>query len=280
MAIETLNVFLEDGTTKTTLNETFNEVVDEIGRKAVSVALKDNTGVGNAESGTYVFDMYTNSNVQAYGTARSAGKGNALKTRRVIVNLEEDIEIVEEYEAVDAVMGNFKKIAGKLKDKHKNALVRELDKAFFAQAIEEGTASTLAGVTLENIEALIGEACGISTDLIDGQDREDLALVLSTKAYSKLRSEIDALPTTDNTLSNGKVGRLHGVEVYETNHLPATADVMIMRKGAVAQPFYSKAYEADRIPLSNAFAVQLFAKYGTKVILPETIKYIEAVPSV
>ena len=44
-----------------------------------------------------------------------------------------------------------------------------------------------------------------------------------------------------------------------------------MVDGSIAQPVMSKPYAAERIPMSEAIAVEMFFYYGTKAVTPETI---------
>lgn len=275
MAQKSINLFLEDKATLDDLNISYNEIIDEVQLKSVSVALKNNTGYGNANAGTYKFNLGANALVKPYKTARTAGKGDAVSGRVVLVNLDDDIEIVEEYESTDEIMGNFKRHISSLKNRHASSLVRYLDKKFFETASTEGSESSATVANAKGLETVIGEIQTVSNTIIDGVERDNIALVLSTKAYSSLRTEIDTLPATDNTIANGNYGKFHGVDIYVSNHLPVDVEVVGMMKGAIAQPFYSKQYQAEKLPLSNAFAVQLFAKQGTKALYSETIKVIK-----
>ena len=46
-----------------------------------------------------------------------------------------------------------------------------------------------------------------------------------------------------------------------------------MIDGAVAQPVVANEYDAEKIPLSNDIALELFFSKGTKAVMPDLIKY-------
>ena len=49
-------------------------------------------------------------------------------------------------------------------------------------------------------------------------------------------------------------------------------NAIAMAEGAVAQPVRVKEYGAERIPLSNAIAIELFYSYGTKAVAADLIQ--------
>ena len=63
----------------------------------------------------------------------------------------------------------------------------------------------------------------------------------------------------------------HGVRAYSCVHLPAGCNYLLMVEGAVAQPIMADQYTAEKIPLSNAYGVELFYHYGTTVVMPDLI---------
>lgn len=48
-------------------------------------------------------------------------------------------------------------------------------------------------------------------------------------------------------------------------------DVIVMVDGAIAQPVKSTPYSAEKIPLSEAYGIELFYHYGTKSVMPDLI---------
>ena len=65
------------------------------------------------------------------------------------------------------------------------------------------------------------------------------------------------------------VTEFHGVRVLANNR--QTAPAVIMVDGAVAQPVVTDEYDLEKIPLSNAFGLELFFSLGTKAITPDLI---------
>jgi hypothetical protein len=46
-----------------------------------------------------------------------------------------------------------------------------------------------------------------------------------------------------------------------------------MIDGAIAQPVVTDEYDAEKIPLSNDIALELFFSHGTKAVMPDLIKF-------
>ena len=86
--------------------------------------------------------------------------------------------------------------------------------------------------------------------------------------YGELLNYIDSVP---NSLTGLREDMFHGVRIY-SNHRQSK-DVICMIDGAVAQPVVANQYEAERIPLSNSVALELFFSKGTKAVMPDLIKY-------
>jgi len=63
----------------------------------------------------------------------------------------------------------------------------------------------------------------------------------------------------------------HGVECKSSVHMPAGVPFILQVTGAVAQPVMSDQYKAEKIPLSEAYGVELFYHYGTKAVTPDLI---------
>ena len=57
----------------------------------------------------------------------------------------------------------------------------------------------------------------------------------------------------------------------ESLSLPTGVNFELMVKGAIAQPLIMNQYTAERVPLSDAMAVEMFYYYGTKAVTPELI---------
>jgi len=150
------------------------------------------------------------------------------------------------------------------------AMVRELDTAFFTEAVSAGTEVTPTGSTIvEKVEDLIVSLETVSNDNVDGVDRDMILLFLKPAVYADLRTYIDTLP---NPVDGGvDVNMFHGVRVFSNNR--QTEEAIAMVEGAIGQPVVAQPYQAERIPLSNAVAVELFYHYGTQAVMADLIMY-------
>ena len=64
----------------------------------------------------------------------------------------------------------------------------------------------------------------------------------------------------------------HGVRVYSSVFLPATAKAILMIEGAIAQPAVIYPYkDPEKIPLSNDYGISMFYDFGTKVLTPDLV---------
>ena len=275
-----LSIKLANGTDAAQLQEIYGSVIENVNSQAVSIALKNKNLSGNPAAGSVEVKRMSNAVSVAYGTARTAGKGTAVKSAPVVINLDIDREIVEEIQAKDVAAFGVPSMLLRRAGNHIISMARELDTAFFKAAYAaDGKVTTSATKVAEQAEAVILAIETTANDYVDGVTRDDIALIMTPAKASALRLEIDALPTTDNALSNGIVGRFHGVDVYVSNHLPKAStqvvDIMGMVYGSVAEPvLVTQQYTDEKIPLTNAHAIELFFNYGVKAVTPELIKYV------
>ena len=221
-------------------------------------------------------DSFKNSVSQDYGTARAAGKGTALTVPPTTVNLNTHKEIVEEAAKFDLDTFGVGNIMARRADNHVDTVAAEFDTAFFQAAFDEGTAFTApAGVTDPGkiIEALIQTLETVKNDYVRGVPRNIMRLVLSPAFYGDMRDYLD------KTVHNANVDTaaedfttFHGVRVYSSVFLPATAKAVIMIDGAIAQPAVIYPYkDPEKIPLSNDYGVSMFYDFGTKVLTPDLV---------
>ena len=269
-----------DGITPLSLAELYDAVIENVSKTAVSVAFKNKNQSGNVAAGTVEFKRFADSVSVAYGTARLAGKGAILKIAPVVVTLDVDREIVEEIEEKDILTSGIPNMINRQGLAHAKAFKRDLDTAFWKSAYASGVhVVEVAPTTAGKVEELILAVENVSNTYVDGVERDMLGLCFTTAIHSALRLEIDALPVTSIELSQGAIGSYHGVPVWVSNHLPKVAlqvvNAMCMFMGSVAQPLnVTKAYADEKIPLSNAHAIELFYSYGTKATMPDLIAYI------
>ena len=267
---DALNIFLSNGSTEDKLTESYSELVDMIQKGAISSQIKNVNLSGDPESGSVEVRRLMTAASQVYGTARTAQGGDAIKNNGVTINLDQDKEIVEEVEWKDIQFYGIGDILAKRQKNHQLAMVRELDTAFFTEAVSAGTEETITSSTIEDqIEELIQSVETTSNDNVDGVDRDMIVLTVKPAIYGQLRNYIDSLP---NPVDGGvDVKKFHDVRIFSNTR--QTVDAICMVVGAIAQPVVAQPYEVDRVPLSNAIAIELFYHYGTQAVMPDLIKY-------
>lgn len=262
---------VNDAGTAEKLAEIYASVIDNVQKRSVSEQIKATNGSGDATAGSVEYKRFQNATVDPYGTARTAGEGKAIKADPVTVNLDTDKEIVEEVEKKDLKLYGIVGMAEKRKANHINRFSAYLDRTFFATAEAVATNVTLsASDTIEDqLEALIQGVEVTENDYVDGVDRDMLVLTLKGAMYGKLRNYFDTITRPAIDGGDETVVSFHGVRVLANNR--QTAPALIMVEGAVAQPVVADEYDAEKIPLSNAYGLELFFSLGTKAITPDLI---------
>ena len=265
-----LNIFIND-TDKDKLAEIYGEVIEAIQKEAVSEQIKNKNYSGDIEAGSVEIDRFNNATVDDLGTARTNAKGKHLVNGgKVTINVDTDKEIVEELAKKDIKLHGITGMAEKRKVNHKKRTIAYLDTEFFKCAVAEGTAVELPVelVTIEEqLEGLIQDVETTVNDFVDGVDRDMIVLTLKPTVYGKLKNYIDSIDG-----SNGSTKVFHEVRVF-SNHRQ-TADAICMIDGAIGQPVITDEYDAEKIPLSNDIALELFFSKGTKAVMPDLIKYV------
>ena len=262
-----------DSSTKDKLAETYGEVIEAVQKGAISEQIKNKNYSGDPTTGSVEIDRFKNATVNDLGTARTAGSGDKLKnTGKVTVNVDTDKEIVEEIAKKDIKLYGLDGMAEKRKTNHTKRMIAYLDTEFFAKAVSEGTElKNVTETSIEEIlEALIQSVETTQNDWVDGVDRDMLVLTVKPNVYGKIRNYIDKVDGTDGTTDY-----FHDVKLY-SNHR-RTKDAICMIDGAVAQLVTTDEYDAEKIPLSNDIALELFFSKGTKAVMPDLIKYIASV---
>ena len=159
---DALSIFLSNGETLDKLTESYAELVDMIQKGAISSQIKNTNLSGDPASGSVEVKRLMTSASQAYGTARTAGAGDKVKNNGVTINLDQDKEIVEEVEWKDIQFYGIDGIIAKRQANHQNAMIRELDRAFFAEAESAGSEETITSTTIEDQrseERRVGKEC-------------------------------------------------------------------------------------------------------------------------
>lgn len=271
--ITALNILL-DTTGKEYLSELYGKTIEGVQKALISGPMKNMDLSGDPVSGTVEAKRFVNATSKAYGTARTAGKGDAVKAKPVTVAIDTDKEIVEELEDKDVRLYGVDGVLDRRSANHILRMAAELDNAFFAAAASSANALNMSGYASvsEELEAIIQECETTQNDFVDGVPRSMMHLILSPKYYGKIRNDLDKQTNNANVdTSAEEFYAWHGVRTYSCVHLPAGCDYLLMVDGSVAQPVMADQYTAEKIPLSNAYGVELFYHYGTKVVTPDLI---------
>ena len=100
--IESLNVLLDGSDSgKMLLKEAYDGVIANVQKNTVSSRIKNTDLSGDPDSGTVEAKRFANASSQDYGTARTAGKGNAVKGKTVTIAIDQNKEFIEEIEEKD-----------------------------------------------------------------------------------------------------------------------------------------------------------------------------------
>lgn len=271
--IESLSVLL-DPTGKMLLAELDKGIIENIQTAPISTQLKNTELSGNPTSGTVEAKRFANAESQDYGTARAAGKGQAVKGKTVTIPINVDREFVEEIEQKDISLLGVDGLLAKRSANHKMRMTAELDRAFFKVAADTGVKYTPAsGITAPKdiLEAAVVSMSTLKTAYVDGVPRSMMSLTLSPQYYSQIRDYLDTVTNTNVDTTSEEFIMYHGVRVYSSNNLPTGVDFILQVDGSIAQPVLAKPYAAEKIPLSEAYGVELFWYYGTKAVTPELI---------
>lgn len=261
-----------DDTTKAKLAELSGKLIEGIFATAISSGIKNTDYSGDPTTGSVEVNRFKNAVSKDYGSARTAGKGEALRnTGKVTVNINQRKEIIEEVNGTDLALFGLAGLAEKRANNHLKQMVAVLDRAFFTEAEAKATNVVLTGITaIEDVaEKMIQTIISVKNDWVDGVDKEDVVMTLNPKAYGKLRNYLDKVTVPTVNSGTREINVFHGVETIE--NLRQTADVLIQIKGAVALPVLVKQYDAEKIPLSNDYGLELFYDYGVTVVAKDLI---------
>ena len=291
-----LSIYLANGTTQAFLKNTIVGIFENYQKTSISARLKSKNANLSKKAGSYEFKRFANSTVRDYGTARTAGKGDKVIAPPVVVNLDQNKEIVEEVNFFDADGGfsedSFTEFVNKRKINFELSLADYLDSQFFDAIATQGTAATtlkdasgaaITGLDLTKairpqLESVIGAVektgkNGVANPYVRGVDRRFMALVLDSQVYGKLRDELNDCYSFAGTTADEVLSGLNGVAVFSSVNLPENCPYQLVVMDSVAQPAYEKGFEFEKIPLSTDYAMEMFFRFGTKVIAPELAIY-------
>ena len=264
---------------KDKLAEAYGKVVENIQAITLSAKLKNKDLSGDPTSGTVEAKRFVNAQGQAYGTARSAGKGNAIKVKPVIVAIDDNTEYIEEVEEKDLRTYGVDGLISRRTTNHQNALAVELDTKFFAEAKTAGSKfTTTKNDVAEELEEAIQHIETTKNDFVQGVPRNMIEVVLSPAYYGAIRTKVNAVANSQGLvgMANYEEGIFNNAKVYSSAFLPAGVDYIVMVNGAIAQPVMTSVSEPAKIQLSDATGFGLFAYKGTKAVMEDLIIYKEA----
>lgn len=258
------------------LAEKYGVVIDNITNGTISAQLKNKDLSGDPSTGTVEAKRFCNSKANPYGTARAGGKGDKAKAKPVTVAIDNDDEIIEEFEEKDTSLYGVEGFVERRVDNHEMVMKKSLEKAFFACASVNCDVFTTSETAIEKIvEAAIQKVEKTKNDFVDGVPRELISVVLDTAPYGELSDYFDKLPNTGGyNTADGKVRTFHRVKCYDSTDLPEGVKFIVMVDGAVAQPVKASVCNATKIPFSDAYGFGVFYYHGEKSVMPDlTLTY-------
>ena len=275
--IDALSIELQSSG-KDKLAEEYGKVIENIQKITLASRLKNNDLSGNPTSGTVEAKRFVNATSQAYGTARTAGKGNAIKVKPVVVALDDNTEYMEEVEEKDLQTYGVNGLIERRTRNHQNGLAVELDTKFFNEAKTSGTKFTPTKTDVaDEIEEAIQTIETVKNDFVQGVPRNMIEVVMTPAYYGKLRNKINSISNSNGLgqLANYEEGIFNNTKVYSTVFLPSGVDYVVMVDGAIAQPVMTSISEPAKIPMSDATSFGFFAYKGTKAVMEDLIIYKE-----
>jgi len=270
--ITSLNILLENEG-RDYLAELYGRVIENVQKNLVSAGMKNQDLSGDPASGTVEAKRFANATPKAYGTARTAGRGDSVTARPVTVAIDVDKEIVEELEEKDVRLYGVDGVLDRRAANHVLRMAAELDTAFFAAASAAATEVTVDtdDAIEDQLETVIQACENTKNDFVDGVPRSMMNLVCNTETYGKIRNALDQTQRSNVDTAAEEFLAWHGVRAASCVNLPTGCRFLVMVDGAVAQPVMADQYVAEKVPLSNAYGVELFYHYGTQVVTPDLI---------
>lgn len=252
------------------LAEKYGAVIKNIQKKTLSGRLKNQNLSGDPTTGTVEAKRFSNTTSKQYGTARSGGAGDKLKAKPVVVAIDTDRELIREVEQKDVRLYGVDGLVERQAAADEASVTRELERAFFAEAVNAGTAVTLTETAIaDKLEELIQKLEVVKNDYVDGVPRDVMHLALAPSLYGKARTYFDKVEKGNATEEGFTL--FHGVKVDSSTYLPAGTVAVLQVEGSVAQPVLFTRQNAERVPFSNAYAFGLFFSYGTKAVTEDLI---------
>ena len=156
---------------------------------------------------------------------------------------------------------------------HQSAIIRYLDREFFAK-VTEGTEVTPKDNVQDTIDDLLERARTLKNDFIDGIESDLLVIVVNSSYRKAMKKILDELPNGTDPKEQA-IGMYDSVRVYESNRLPTDVEAVVMMDGAIAQPYYVSEYSAEKVPFDDAVALEDYLYKGTEALMEDTIFYVK-----
>jgi hypothetical protein len=252
------------------LAEKYGAVIQNIAKNTISGRIKNTNLSGDPSTGTIEAKRFSNTASKAYGTARSGGAGEKIKAKPVVIAIDTDRELIREVEQKDVRLYGVDGLVERQAAADEASVKRELERAFFAEAVNAGTAVTLEETAIaDKLEELVQTLETVKNDYVDGVPRDVMHLALAPSLYGKARTYFDKVQ--DGGAHGESFNLFHGVEVDSSTYLPTDTLAVLQVKGSIAQPVMFTRQDAAKIPFSNAYAFGLFFSYGTKAVSEDLI---------
>lgn len=273
MAVDAHNIYSDNAETKAKLAEIKGQIIEAVIKGTVSTKIKNTFGIGNPSAGSVTYDRLKNAVSKEYGTARGAGKGEPVRnTGRVINNIDDRQEIVEEYDNTDIKQFGIANLITRRKNSQASSLARYLDTSFFAEAVKSGTEiqSLTSAMPIEEVlEKVIQTVETVKNDWVDGVDRSEIVLTVTPAIYGKLANYLNKVK---NEIT-GEVDVLFNGQVRIFSNHRQTKAIIAMHEGAIAQDVNVFDFDPQKVPFSNSVEASLFFAQGTKAVEPDLVFY-------
>jgi len=264
-------------TGKDKLAEEYGKVIDNLQHVTLASQLKNTDLSGDPTSGTVEAKRFANKVGKAYGSARTAGKGDYIEADPVVISINDNTEYIEEVEEKDLRTYGVDGLIARRTKNHQDGLAVELDTKFFSEAVTAGTSFTATGTPTidDEIEEAIQTIETTKNSYVNGVPRNMIEVVMSPAYYGKLRNKINSISNSNNlgVVPNWEGGTFNNANIYSSVFLPSGVNYVVMVKGAVAQPVMTSIMNPEKVQLSDATAFGLFAYKGTKAVTPDLIIY-------
>nr|DAV00245.1 MAG TPA: major capsid protein [Caudoviricetes sp.] len=273
MAVDARNIYSDNAETKAKLAEIKGQIIEAVIKGTVSTKIKNTFGIGNPSAGSVTYDRLKNAVSKEYGSARKDSKGEPVRnTGRVINNIDDRQEIVEEYDNTDIKQFGIADLITRRKNSQASSLARYLDTAFFAEAVKSGTEiqSLTSAMPIEEVlEKVIQTVETVKNDWVDGVDRSQIVLTVTPAIYGKLANYLNKVK---NEIT-GEVDVLFNGQVRIFSNHRQTKAIIAMHEGAIAQDVNVFDFDPQKVPFSNSVEASLFFTQGTKAVEPDLVFY-------